>query len=85
MHQEARITRYNRICLFYGSRTGYKPVFDQAAVELCKHLVIFSYAFGEIHGELKIVAEIHGELKIVAVHVRKSEMKKHADAFIAVP
>ncbi|KAL2905461.1 putative cytokinin riboside 5'-monophosphate phosphoribohydrolase LOGL6 [Bienertia sinuspersici] len=53
--------RFNRIYLFCGSRTGYKPIFDQAAVELCKHLIV-----GETHGELRIVADMHE---------RKSEMK----------
>ncbi|KAL2933268.1 Cytokinin riboside 5'-monophosphate phosphoribohydrolase LOG1 [Bienertia sinuspersici] len=35
---------------------------------------------------IEIVGETHGEVKIVAdMHERKSEMEKHADAFIALP
>ncbi|KNA10464.1 hypothetical protein SOVF_143800 [Spinacia oleracea] len=35
---------------------------------------------------IEIVGETHGEVKIVAdMHQRKSEMEKHADAFIALP
>ncbi|KMT18822.1 hypothetical protein BVRB_2g029290 [Beta vulgaris subsp. vulgaris] len=35
---------------------------------------------------VEIVGETHGEVKIVAdMHQRKSEMEKHADAFIALP
>ncbi|CAK9167671.1 unnamed protein product [Ilex paraguariensis] len=63
--------RFKRICVFCGSKAGYKSSFSDAALELGKQLIS-----GETIGELKTVADMHQ---------RKSEMAKHADAFIALP
>ncbi|XP_021734853.1 cytokinin riboside 5'-monophosphate phosphoribohydrolase LOG8-like [Chenopodium quinoa] len=106
--------RIRKICVFCGSRVGYRPLFDEAALELGKLLVerkidlvygggslglmgtisktVFQggcRVLGVIPRPLlpvEIVGETHGEVKIVAdMHQRKSEMEKHADAFIALP
>ncbi|KAJ6750876.1 hypothetical protein OIU85_001416 [Salix viminalis] len=63
--------RFRRICVFCGSRAGYKSSFSDAALELGKHLIS-----GETFGEVIAVADMHQ---------RKAEMAKHADAFIALP
>lgn len=105
---------FNRICVFCGSRAGYKSSFSDAALQLGKELVNrkidLVYGGGSI-GLMGLVSKTvyeggchvlgiiprallpheisgktYGELKIVAdMHQRKSEMEKHADAFIALP
>ncbi|KAA8515673.1 hypothetical protein F0562_018716 [Nyssa sinensis] len=106
--------RFKRICVFCGSRAGYKSTFSDAALELGKQLVqrkidlvygggsvglmglisktVFDggcHVLGVIPSALvshEISGETFGEVKIVAdMHQRKSEMAKHADAFIALP
>ncbi|XP_015881644.2 cytokinin riboside 5'-monophosphate phosphoribohydrolase LOG1 [Ziziphus jujuba] len=106
--------RFKRICVFCGSRVGYKSVFGDAALELGKLLVerkidlvygggsvglmglisqtVFNggcHVLGVIPKALlphEISGETVGQLKTVAdMHQRKSEMEKHADAFIALP
>ncbi|XP_062115371.1 cytokinin riboside 5'-monophosphate phosphoribohydrolase LOG1-like isoform X1 [Humulus lupulus] len=106
--------RFKRICVYCGSRAGYKSAFSDAALELGKQLVerkidlvygggsiglmglvsrtVFSggcHVLGVIPTALlphEISGDTVGELKIVAdMHQRKSEMEKHADAFIALP
>ncbi|KAB1224829.1 putative cytokinin riboside 5'-monophosphate phosphoribohydrolase LOG4 [Morella rubra] len=63
--------RFERICVFCGSRAGYKPAFSDAALEL---------------GQLLISGETIGEvITVTDMHQRKAEMAKHADAFIALP
>ncbi|KAK4285498.1 hypothetical protein QN277_002189 [Acacia crassicarpa] len=105
---------FKRICVFCGSRSGYKPAFSDAALVLAKLLVerkidlvygggslglmglisktVFNggcHVLGVIPKALfprEISGETSGEEKIVAdMHERKSEMAKHADAFIALP
>ncbi|GMN53620.1 hypothetical protein TIFTF001_022753 [Ficus carica] len=106
--------RFKRICVFCGSRAGYKSAFSDAALELGKELVerkidlvygggsiglmglvsrtVFDggcHVLGVIPTALlphEISGETIGEVKTVAdMHQRKSEMEKHADAFIALP
>ncbi|XVF33729.1 hypothetical protein REPUB_Repub17cG0193500 [Reevesia pubescens] len=106
--------RFKRICVFCGSRAGYKASFGDAALELGKQLVerkidlvygggsvglmglisqaVFNggrHVLGVIPKALlshEISGETVGELKTVAdMHQRKSEMAKHAEAFIALP
>ncbi|RWR77751.1 cytokinin riboside 5'-monophosphate phosphoribohydrolase LOG1-like protein [Cinnamomum micranthum f. kanehirae] len=106
--------RFKTICVFCGSRSGYKPAFSDAALELGKELVerkinlvygggsvglmglisqtVFfggCHVLGVIPKALlphEISGETIGEVKTVAdMHQRKSEMAKHADAFIALP
>ncbi|XP_044491232.1 cytokinin riboside 5'-monophosphate phosphoribohydrolase LOG1-like [Mangifera indica] len=106
--------KFKRICVFCGSRAGYKSSFSEAALELGKELVerkidlvygggslglmglisktVFNggcHVLGVIPKVLKpleISGETIGEVKTVAdMHQRKSEMAKHADAFIALP
>ncbi|KAF3437913.1 hypothetical protein FNV43_RR20669 [Rhamnella rubrinervis] len=106
--------RFKRICVFCGSRAGYKSAFSDAALELGKlmvekkiHLVygggsiglmglisrtVFNggcHVLGVIPKALlphEISGETIGQLITVAdMHQRKSEMAKHADAFIALP
>ncbi|KAI9116315.1 hypothetical protein K1719_012482 [Acacia pycnantha] len=105
---------FKRICVFCGSRSGYKPAFSDAALVLAKLLVerkvdlvygggslglmglisktVFNggcHVLGVIPIAVfprEISGETCGEEKIVAdMHERKSEMAKHADAFIALP
>ncbi|KAF9599214.1 hypothetical protein IFM89_036259 [Coptis chinensis] len=64
-------SRFERICVFCGSRAGYKSTFSDAALELGKQLIS-----GTTIGETKTVADMHE---------RKSEMAKYANAFIALP
>ncbi|XP_071937542.1 cytokinin riboside 5'-monophosphate phosphoribohydrolase LOG1-like isoform X1 [Coffea arabica] len=115
---EAVKKKFNRICVFCGSRAGYKSSFSDAALQLGKELVMFKvnrkidlvygggsvglmglvsktvyeggcHVLGIIPRALlphEISGKTYGELKIVAdMHQRKSEMEKHADAFIALP
>ncbi|XXG48571.1 hypothetical protein AAC387_Pa02g2977 [Persea americana] len=106
--------RFKRMCVFCGSRTGYKPSFGEATLELGKQLVerkinlvygggsvglmglisrtVFNggcHVLGVIPTALlphEISGETIGEVKkVVDMHERKSEMAKHADAFIALP
>ncbi|XP_062114861.1 probable cytokinin riboside 5'-monophosphate phosphoribohydrolase LOGL10 isoform X2 [Humulus lupulus] len=106
--------RFTRICVYCGSRAGYKSAFSDAALELGKQLVerkiglvygggsiglmglvsrtVFDggcHVLGVIPTVLlphEISGDTVGELKAVAdMHQRKSEMEKHADAFIALP
>ncbi|XP_019053331.1 PREDICTED: cytokinin riboside 5'-monophosphate phosphoribohydrolase LOG1-like [Nelumbo nucifera] len=106
--------RFKRICVFCGSRAGYKSTFSDAALDLGKQLVerkidliygggsvglmgliaqtVFDggcHVLGVIPTVLlphEISGETVGEAKTVAdMHERKSEMAKHADAFIALP
>ncbi|XP_031273778.1 cytokinin riboside 5'-monophosphate phosphoribohydrolase LOG1-like [Pistacia vera] len=106
--------KFKRICVFCGSRAGYKSSFSEAALELGKELVernidlvygggsvglmglisktVFNggcHVLGVIPKALmshEISGETIGEIKAVAdMHQRKSEMAKHADAFIALP
>ncbi|XP_021280511.1 cytokinin riboside 5'-monophosphate phosphoribohydrolase LOG1-like isoform X1 [Herrania umbratica] len=106
--------RFKRICVFCGSKAGYKASFGDAALELGKQLVerkinliygggsvglmglisqtVFNggcHVLGVIPRALlphEISGETVGELKTVAdMHQRKSEMAKHAEAFIALP
>lgn len=106
--------KFNSVCVFCGSRAGYKPIFADAALELGKVLVerkinlvygggsiglmgliskaVFeggSHVLGVIPRALlpyEISGETYGEVRVVAdMHQRKSEMEKHADAFIALP
>ncbi|EXB32774.1 hypothetical protein L484_012503 [Morus notabilis] len=106
--------KFKRICVFCGSRAGYKSAFSDAALELGKQLVerkidlvygggsiglmglvsrtVFDggcHVLGVIPKALlphEISGETIGEVKTVAdMHQRKSEMEKHADAFIALP
>ncbi|THF95795.1 hypothetical protein TEA_027236 [Camellia sinensis var. sinensis] len=107
-----RRRKFKRICVFCGSRAGYKSSFSDGALELGKQLVerkidlvygggsvglmglISKTAFdggchvlgknNEIY--MQISGESVGEVKTVSdMHQRKSEMAKHADAFIALP
>ncbi|CAL5330807.1 unnamed protein product [Camellia sinensis] len=109
-----RRRKFKRICVFCGSRAGYKSSFSDGALELGKQLVerkidlvygggsvglmglISKTAFdggchvlGVIPRALlshEISGESVGEVKTVSdMHQRKSEMAKHADAFIALP
>lgn len=106
--------RFKTICVFCGSRAGYKSSFGDAALELGKQMVerkiglvygggsvglmglisqtVFNggcHVLGVIPKALlphEISGETVGELKAVAdMHQRKSEMAKHAEAFIALP
>ncbi|KAK2991170.1 hypothetical protein RJ640_015475 [Escallonia rubra] len=106
--------RFMRICVFCGSKAGYKSSFSDATLELGKQLVerkidlvygggsvglmglisqtVFNggcHVLGVIPEALlphEISGETVGELKTVGgMHQRKSEMAKHADAFIALP
>ncbi|KAK4748933.1 hypothetical protein SAY87_015519 [Trapa incisa] len=111
---KAKISRFNRICVFCGSRAGHKSVFSHAAIQLGNLLVekeinlvygggsaglmgLISetvyrggcHVLGVIPSALlppEISGQTNGEVKIVSgMHERKSEMAKHADAFIALP
>ncbi|KAJ7982217.1 Cytokinin riboside 5'-monophosphate phosphoribohydrolase [Quillaja saponaria] len=106
--------KFKRICVFCGSRAGYKSRFSDAALELGKLLIerkidlvygggslglmgLISqtvlnggcHVLGVIPKALlppEISGETYGEVKTVAdMHERKSEMAKHAEAFIALP
>ncbi|XP_010241256.1 PREDICTED: cytokinin riboside 5'-monophosphate phosphoribohydrolase LOG1-like [Nelumbo nucifera] len=106
--------RFKRICVFCGSKAGYKSTFSDAALELGKQLVerkidlvygggsvglmglvsqtVFDggcHVLGIIPKALlphEISGKTVGEVKTVAdMHERKSEMAKHAEAFIALP
>ncbi|KAK9284099.1 hypothetical protein L1049_012359 [Liquidambar formosana] len=104
--------RFKRICVFCGSRAGYKSTFSDAALDLGKLLVerkidlvygggsvglmglisqtVFNggcHVLGpRLNYNLQISGETIGEVMTVAdMHQRKSEMAKHADAFIALP
>uniref|UniRef100_A0A803P3Z4 Cytokinin riboside 5'-monophosphate phosphoribohydrolase n=1 Tax=Cannabis sativa TaxID=3483 RepID=A0A803P3Z4_CANSA len=106
--------KFKRICVYCGSRVGYKSAFSDAALELGKQMVerkidlvygggsiglmglvsrtVFNggcHVLGVIPTALlphEISGDTIGELKAVAdMHQRKSEMEKHADAFIALP
>ncbi|GLU00282.1 hypothetical protein SLE2022_176600 [Rubroshorea leprosula] len=105
--------KFKRICVFCGSRAGYKASFSDAALELGKQLVekkidlvygggsiglkglismtVFNggcHVLGVIPKALLSheISETNGEVKIVEdMHQMKSEMSKHADAFIALP
>ncbi|XVF79632.1 hypothetical protein PTKIN_Ptkin15bG0004700 [Pterospermum kingtungense] len=106
--------RFKTICVFCGSRAGYRASFADATLELGKQLVernidlvygggsiglmglisqtVFNggcHVLGVIPKALlphEISGETVGELKAVAdMHQRKSEMAKHAEAFIALP
>ncbi|KAJ6816069.1 cytokinin riboside 5'-monophosphate phosphoribohydrolase LOG1-like [Iris pallida] len=110
----SRNGRFRRICVFCGSRSGNKPSFSHAALELGKLLVerkidlvygggsgglmglvsqtVFDggcHVLGVIPNALlphEISGDTIGEVKTVAdMHERKSEMAKHANAFIALP
>ncbi|XP_059651859.1 cytokinin riboside 5'-monophosphate phosphoribohydrolase LOG1-like [Cornus florida] len=105
---------FKRICVFCGSKAGYRSTFSDAALELGNQLVerkidlvygggsvglmglisktVFDggcHVLGVIPKALlthEILGETIGEVKTVAdMHQRKSEMAKHADAFIALP
>ncbi|XVF22945.1 hypothetical protein REPUB_Repub12eG0214700 [Reevesia pubescens] len=109
-----KIRKFKTICVFCGSRAGYKASFGDAALQLGKQLVerkvdlvygggsvglmglisqtVFNggcHVLGVIPKALlphEISGETVGELKTVAdMHQRKSEMAKHAEAFIALP
>lgn len=109
-----RGSRFRRVCVFCGSRTGYKSTFSEAALQLGQLLVekkldlIYGggsvglmglisstvsnggcHVLGVIPKALmpaEISGQTFGEVKTVAdMHQRKSEMAKHADAFIALP
>ncbi|XP_043691367.1 cytokinin riboside 5'-monophosphate phosphoribohydrolase LOG1-like isoform X1 [Telopea speciosissima] len=109
-----KICKFKRICVFCGSRAGYKSTFSDATLELGKQLVqrkinliygggsvglmglisqaVFNggcHVLGIIPRALmphEISGVTIGEVKAVAdMHERKSEMAKHADAFIALP
>ncbi|KAH1228302.1 putative cytokinin riboside 5'-monophosphate phosphoribohydrolase LOGL6 [Glycine max] len=93
--------RFKRICVFCGSRVGYKSAFSDAALELGKLMVErridLVYGGGRLglmglisqtvlNGGCHISGETFGEVKTVAdMHERKSTMFEHADAFIALP
>ncbi|KAH7527858.1 hypothetical protein FEM48_Zijuj05G0011100 [Ziziphus jujuba var. spinosa] len=123
--------RFKRICVFCGSRVGYKSVFGDAALELGKllverkidlvygggsvglmglisqtvfnggchvlgtktNLILVFFSVFVLYRVIpkallphEISGETVGQLKTVAdMHQRKSEMEKHADAFIALP
>ncbi|KAJ7982213.1 Cytokinin riboside 5'-monophosphate phosphoribohydrolase [Quillaja saponaria] len=106
--------KFKRICVFCGSRAGYKSRFSDAALELGNLLIerkidlvygggslglmgLISqtvlnggcHVLGVIPKALlapEISGETYGEVKTVAdMHERKSEMAKHAEAFIALP
>ncbi|KAF5952569.1 hypothetical protein HYC85_010513 [Camellia sinensis] len=107
-----RRRKFKRICVFCGSRAGYKSSFSDGALELGKQLVErkidLVYGGGSV-GLMEnllisssfvctcrviprallpheISGESVGEVKTVSdMHQRKSEMAKHADAFIALP
>uniref|UniRef100_A0A9I9DUW9 Cytokinin riboside 5'-monophosphate phosphoribohydrolase n=1 Tax=Cucumis melo TaxID=3656 RepID=A0A9I9DUW9_CUCME len=111
---EQKLGRFKRVCVFCGSKAGYKSTYAEATVELGKVLVekkidlvygggsvglmglisktVFSggsHVLGVIPKALlphEISGETVGEVKTVAdMHQRKSEMAKHADAFVALP
>ncbi|ERN00902.1 hypothetical protein AMTR_s00103p00146150 [Amborella trichopoda] len=65
------VGKFKTICVFCGSRSGNRPSFSDAAVDLGRELIS-----GKTIGEVKTVADMHE---------RKSEMAKRADAFIALP
>ncbi|MQM15859.1 hypothetical protein Taro_048810 [Colocasia esculenta] len=109
--------RFKRICVFCGSRSGNRPSFSNAALEVGKqlvdrkidlvygggsvglmglvsqtvfaggcHVLGYSTTLCSIVLPFYISGEGIGEVKEVAdMHERKSEMAKHADAFIALP
>ncbi|CAD5183630.1 probable cytokinin riboside 5'-monophosphate phosphoribohydrolase LOG4 [Musa acuminata AAA Group] len=106
--------RFRSICVFCGSRSGNRPSFSEAALDLGKQLVERNinlvYGGGSV-GLMGLISktvydggchvlgiiptdllpnEISGEtigdvIKVADMHDRKSEMAKHADAFIALP
>ncbi|XP_023515227.1 probable cytokinin riboside 5'-monophosphate phosphoribohydrolase LOGL10 isoform X4 [Cucurbita pepo subsp. pepo] len=135
---EQKLGRFKRVCVFCGSKAGYKSTYAEATIELGKILVqrkidlvygggsvglmglisqtvfsggchVLGYVFIQIYISVYHVAnsvvsfmmyrvipkalQIHeisgetvGEVKTVAdMHQRKSEMAKHADAFVALP
>ncbi|XP_022150960.1 cytokinin riboside 5'-monophosphate phosphoribohydrolase LOG1-like isoform X1 [Momordica charantia] len=111
---EQKLGRFKRVCVFCGSKAGYKSTYAEATIELGKILVerkinlvygggsvglmglisqtVFSggcHVLGVIPKALlphEISGETVGEVKAVAdMHQRKSEMAKHADAFVALP
>ncbi|XP_004136120.1 cytokinin riboside 5'-monophosphate phosphoribohydrolase LOG1 isoform X1 [Cucumis sativus] len=111
---EQKLGRFKRVCVFCGSKAGYKSTYAEATIELGKVLVekkidlvygggsvglmglisktVFSggsHVLGVIPKALlphEISGETVGEVKTVAdMHQRKSEMAKHADAFVALP
>ncbi|XP_022959775.1 probable cytokinin riboside 5'-monophosphate phosphoribohydrolase LOGL10 isoform X4 [Cucurbita moschata] len=111
---EQKLGRFKRVCVFCGSKAGYKSTYAEATIELGKILVqrkidlvygggsvglmglisqtVFSggcHVLGVIPKALQIheiSGETAGEVKTVAdMHQRKSEMAKHADAFVALP
>ncbi|GAB2300166.1 Cytokinin riboside 5'-monophosphate phosphoribohydrolase log1 [Dionaea muscipula] len=106
--------KFKTVCVFCGSKAGYKPVFGEAALDLGKALVErkidLVYGGGSVglmglisksvfYGGCRVLGiipkalmpheisgEAIGEVKIVeGMHQRKSEMERHADAFIALP
>lgn len=108
------LTRFNRICVFCGSRAGYSSSFTDAALSLGNQLIerkidlVYGGGSGGLMGLIsqtvfnggchvlgvipkallpdEISGKTIGEVKIVKdMHQRKSEMAKHADAFIALP
>ncbi|KAL5708134.1 Cytokinin riboside 5'-monophosphate phosphoribohydrolase log8 [Ranunculus cassubicifolius] len=112
--QSEKKSKFRTICVFCGSRAGYKSAFSEATLELGKQLVerkinlvygggsvglmgLISqtaynggcHVLGIIPKALlpyEITGKTSGDTKIVAdMHERKSEMSKHADAFIALP
>ncbi|XP_017702243.1 probable cytokinin riboside 5'-monophosphate phosphoribohydrolase LOG4 [Phoenix dactylifera] len=107
-------SKFRRICVFCGSRSGNRTSFSDATLDLGKQLVerkihliygggsvglmglisqtVYNggcHVLGVIPKALQpheISGETIGEVKTVAdMHERKSEMAKHADAFIALP
>ncbi|XP_010909210.1 cytokinin riboside 5'-monophosphate phosphoribohydrolase LOG8 [Elaeis guineensis] len=107
-------SKFRRICVFCGSRSGNRTTFSDATLDLGKQLVerkidliygggsvglmglisqtVYNggcHVLGIIPKALQpheISGETIGEVKTVAdMHERKSEMAKHADAFIALP
>ncbi|KAK4600174.1 hypothetical protein RGQ29_010014 [Quercus rubra] len=64
-------SRFKRVCVFCGSRTGKRTCYSDAALELGQELTT-----GETVGEVRIVADMHQ---------RKAEMARYSDCFIALP
>nr|POE97635.1 cytokinin riboside 5'-monophosphate phosphoribohydrolase log5 [Quercus suber] len=87
-------SRFKRVCVFCGSRTGKRTCYSDAALELGQELV--SRRLDLVYGggsvglmglvSKQITGETVGEVRIVAdMHQRKAEMARYSDCFIALP
>ncbi|KAF9617700.1 hypothetical protein IFM89_038200 [Coptis chinensis] len=82
---ETSSTKFKRICVFCGSKSGNRQVFSDAALELGNELPM-ALVIPKALVPIEISGSTVGEVKIVAdMHERKAEMAKQSDAFIALP